>query len=101
MRWSVLPLQPRVRGEAGRAYATASSFLRLTNRFTSAQVTNSRCAIFCSPRIAYFHESELQLHHLKYVLQRAPPSPAPSTPSGSSPTPLHARSGPCSDSAAR
>src|SRR4030095_15260074 len=39
-----------VRGEAGRAYATASSFLRLTNRFTSAQVTNSRCAFFFNPR---------------------------------------------------
>ena len=31
---------------------------------------------------------------------RAPPSPAPWTSSGSLPTPLHLRSGPCSDSAA-
>ena len=31
---------------------------------------------------------------------RVPPSPAPWTSSGSSPTPLHLRSGPCSDSAA-
>ncbi len=35
----------------GRTYALASnSFLRLTNRLTSAQVTNRRCAFFFSPR---------------------------------------------------
>ena len=36
---------------SGRTGHTASSsFLRLTNRFTRAQVTNSRCAFFFSPR---------------------------------------------------
>src|SRR5437588_7323107 len=49
--------------------------------------------VLLQPAIAYFHESELQLHHLKHVLH-------PSTSSGSSPTPLHPRFGPCSDSAA-
>ena len=35
----------------GQTYTRASnSFLRLTNRLTSAQVTNSRCAFFFSPR---------------------------------------------------
>ena len=36
--------------EDGRAYAANSSFLRLTNKLTSAQVTKSRCAFFFSPR---------------------------------------------------
>ena len=35
---------------ADASYTAASSFLRLTNRFTKAQVTNSRCAFFFSPR---------------------------------------------------
>jgi hypothetical protein len=45
---------PRLQGRAGRAYSAASSFLRLINRFTSAQVTNSRCAFFFSPRYRTF-----------------------------------------------
>ncbi len=37
--------------QADGVYATASSSrLRLTNKLTSAQVTNSRCAFFFSPR---------------------------------------------------